>query len=121
MPRREVTGRKPGGSAQRAIEGPSPAVYDIPGFCSSHKISPDLYYHLKRIGEGPDTMKVGARTLISYESAARWRAKCEAPRKPAPKRNSADRMAEAAPSRTSRPPPTSATPRNPSSRQPRAP
>ena len=90
MPRREVTGRKPGRSAQRAIEGPPPAVYDIPGFCFSHKISTDHFYRLQRIGEGPDTMKVGARTLISYESAARWRAKCEAPRKPAHKRNSAE-------------------------------
>jgi hypothetical protein len=97
MPRREVTGRKPGGCARRAIEGPPPAVYDIPGFCLAHKISTDHFYRLRRIGEGPDTMKVGARTLISCEAAARWRAKCEAtPRKPAPKRNCADRMAEAA-------------------------
>jgi hypothetical protein len=90
MPRREVTGRKPSRSAQRAIEGPPPAVYDIPGFCLAHKISTDHFYRLQRSGEGPVTMKVGARTLISYESAARWRAKCEAPRKPAPKRNSTE-------------------------------
>jgi hypothetical protein len=81
MSRPEVTGRKAGRA--QVIEGPPAAVYDIKGFCVAHKISPDHYYRLQRIGEGPRVMKVGARTLISHESAAEWRRAHEKPSKPA--------------------------------------
>lgn len=86
MPRREVTGRKPGVSADRGpplIGGPPPAVYDIRGFCQAHKISTDHYYRMSRAGLGPVVMRLGHRTLISFESAAAWRRRCEEPRKPA--------------------------------------
>ena len=39
-----------------------------------------FYYKLKRHGEGPREMKVGARTLISVEAAAEWRRAREASR-----------------------------------------
>jgi predicted DNA-binding transcriptional regulator AlpA len=42
-------------------------------FCESHGISEGFFYKLKKQGEGPREMKVGARTLISFESAAEWR------------------------------------------------
>ena len=45
----------------------------IPEFCSAHGISEALYFKLKKVGEGPREMKVGARTLITLESAAEWR------------------------------------------------
>ena len=45
----------------------------ISEFCRSHAISPGLYYKMKRRGEAPREMKVGARTLISVEAAAEWR------------------------------------------------
>ena len=32
------------------------------------------FYALLKRGEGPEIMKVGLRTLISHEAAARWRA-----------------------------------------------
>jgi hypothetical protein len=37
-----------------------------------------MYFKMQREGWGPTTMKVGSRTLISHESAARWRAEREA-------------------------------------------
>lgn len=45
----------------------------IPEFCKAHGISEGLFYKLKKQGEGPREMKVGARTLITFESAAEWR------------------------------------------------
>jgi len=46
---------------------------NIPEFCRAHGISQALFFKLKKRGEGPREMKVGARTLISFESAAEWR------------------------------------------------
>jgi hypothetical protein len=82
MPRREVTGRRPGVTGD-LIGGPPPAVYDIRGFCRAHKISVDHYYRMARAGLGPVVMRLGHRTLISFESAAEWRREREEPRKPA--------------------------------------
>ena len=45
----------------------------IPEFCEAHGISEGFFYKLKKQGEGPREMKVGARTLITLESAAQWR------------------------------------------------
>jgi len=42
-------------------------------FCVAHGISEGFFYKLKKQGEGPRAMKVGARTLITFESAAQWR------------------------------------------------
>ena len=50
----------------------------IPEFCKAHGISEGFFYKLKKQGEGPREMKVGARTLISCESAAEWRRAREA-------------------------------------------
>jgi hypothetical protein len=76
----EVTGRKarPGAQAKGkvpSIRGPPvpAAVYSIREFCDAHRISIDHYFKQQRAGQGPRVMKVGARTLISYEAAAEWR------------------------------------------------
>ena len=45
----------------------------IPEFCSAHGISEGFFYKLKKKGEGPREMKLGARTLITLESAEEWR------------------------------------------------
>ena len=42
-------------------------------FCEAHGISEGFFYKLKKQGDGPRAMKVGARTLITFESAAEWR------------------------------------------------
>jgi predicted DNA-binding transcriptional regulator AlpA len=53
---------------------PTPRLaLSIPEFCEAHGISEGLFYKLKKQGEGPREMKVGARTLITFESAAEWR------------------------------------------------
>jgi hypothetical protein len=51
----------------------------IPQFCDRHGISEAFYHELRKRGEGPDTMQVGARVLISIEAAARWRAERTTP------------------------------------------
>ena len=58
---------------------PTPRLaLSIGEFCTSHNLSEAFYYKLKRHGEGPREMKVGARTLISVEAAAEWRRAREA-------------------------------------------
>ena len=53
---------------------PTPRLaLSIPEFCEAHGISEGFFYKLKKQGEGPREMKVGARTLISLEAAAEWR------------------------------------------------
>jgi predicted DNA-binding transcriptional regulator AlpA len=59
---------------QFATGPPAPRLaLSIREFCDALGISEGLYFKLKKQGEGPREMKVGARTLISLESAAEWR------------------------------------------------
>ena len=66
-------------SAKRAvlppIRGPpiAPMAYSIRQFCEAHNISVDTYFRMARVGNGPQTMRVGGRTLISVEAAEAWR------------------------------------------------
>ena len=53
------------------------AVYSIPEFCEAHGISKALLHKLWANGGGPKIMKIGRRTLISYEAAAEWRKQLE--------------------------------------------
>jgi predicted DNA-binding transcriptional regulator AlpA len=73
----------PKSRTQFAAVGSSPLptprlALSIPEFCKAHGISEGFFYKLKKQGEGPREMKVGARTLISFESAAEWRRAREA-------------------------------------------
>src|SRR3954454_1085022 len=56
-----------------AAVSPPRLALSIPEFCEAHGISEGFFYKLKKQGEGPREMKVGARTLITFESAAEWR------------------------------------------------
>jgi predicted DNA-binding transcriptional regulator AlpA len=81
MVRRAAIGCKP--SADADFNGPTPhtaprLALSIREFCRAHGISEGFFYKLKKQGEGPREMKVGARTLISFESAAEWRRAREA-------------------------------------------
>jgi predicted DNA-binding transcriptional regulator AlpA len=49
------------------------AAYPVDGFCDAHSISRSLLYKMFRDGTGPRIMRIGARVLISKESAAEWR------------------------------------------------
>jgi hypothetical protein len=62
------------------IRGPPtpPACYSIATFCAAHHLSQRAYFKMKAEGWGPTEMRVGTRVLISFESAARWRAEREA-------------------------------------------
>ena len=61
-----------------AIPATPRLALSIAEFCEAHGISEGFFYKLKKQGEGPREMKVGARTLISLESAAEWRRAREA-------------------------------------------
>ena len=82
MARRAAAGWEPRAGADFNTEkAPSPTprlALSIPEFCKAHGISEGFFYKLKKQGEGPREMKVGARTLISFESAAEWRRAREA-------------------------------------------
>jgi hypothetical protein len=53
-------------------------AFSIRAFCARHSISESFFHKLRSLGLGPAIMKVGTRTLISREAAARWRAEREA-------------------------------------------
>lgn len=62
-------------------QAPMPRLaLSIPEFCAAHGISVAFFYKLKKQGGGPREMKVGTRTLITFESAAEWRRARERPR-----------------------------------------
>jgi predicted DNA-binding transcriptional regulator AlpA len=66
----------PKSRTELAAVSPSPIprlALSIREFCEAHGISEGFFYKLKKQGEGPREMKVGARTLITFESAAEWR------------------------------------------------
>jgi hypothetical protein len=63
--------------AQRSAHqarGPPKLAMSVAEFCLLHSISIGFFYELLKRGEGPRIMKVGLRTLVSVEEAARWRA-----------------------------------------------
>lgn len=45
----------------------------IEAFCRSHCISRAFFYVLKKQGKAPREIRIGAKVLISRESAADWR------------------------------------------------
>jgi hypothetical protein len=67
---------------RRGDEAIQRACYSVRDFCIAHCISEDMFFKMQRQGRAPKTMKVGARTLISMESAAEWRRQCEAAENP---------------------------------------
>jgi hypothetical protein len=74
------TGKKPTPKYKRKPPSADPQALalSIHAFCVLHGISEDMYFKMQRQKWGPSVMKVGGRTLISHESAARWRAEREA-------------------------------------------
>ena len=78
--RPEVTGQKTTQKADSPKYRRRPVSADLNSlamsireFCRLHGISEDQFFKMQREGWGPLTMKVGSRTLISYEAAAEWR------------------------------------------------
>jgi predicted DNA-binding transcriptional regulator AlpA len=54
-----------------------PQLISIKQFCADHGISRSFFYKLLQQGQGPRVTKLGARTLVSAEAAAAWRARME--------------------------------------------
>ena len=52
-------------------------AYSVEAFARAHSLSVAMFYKLRAQGLAPACFKVGARTLISREAAARWRAERE--------------------------------------------
>jgi len=88
MARREVPGRTPGVSndLQGGSHNPRPPTtrlaLTILQFCEAFNISEAFYYKLKKQGQGPREMEVGARKLISLEAADAWRRERESRHEP---------------------------------------
>jgi hypothetical protein len=88
MARSEITGRKPAGSSKEptteapaAVEKAAPiprGAFSILEFAIAHGISEAFVFKMISEGWGPQTMRVGGRTLISVEAAAQWRLEREA-------------------------------------------
>jgi len=57
-------------------------TYTIPEFCDAYNVSRSKFYEILKAGSGPRIMKVGRRTLISVESAEKWRTRIEASSNP---------------------------------------
>jgi hypothetical protein len=71
--------RLPGNRADRATAAQTGDIlaFSIPEFCRRHGISRAHFYNLSKNGGAPAVMRVGRRTLISTEAAARWRMRME--------------------------------------------
>jgi hypothetical protein len=78
MARGEITGKKLSGANPPEPQPVPTLAMSIPQFCIAHNISEGLYYKLKKQKLNPREMKVGTRTLITFEAAADWRAEREA-------------------------------------------
>jgi predicted DNA-binding transcriptional regulator AlpA len=50
----------------------------IEEFCHAHGFSRATYFNLRKLGKAPREMRVGARVLVSTESAKAWRRQMEA-------------------------------------------
>jgi hypothetical protein len=61
-----------------AYDAPRRLALSIPEFCTAHGFSEGMYYKMRKQGLTPREMKVGTRTLITFEAAAQWRAEREA-------------------------------------------
>ena len=72
MGRKKVTGK-----SEPVVDEPIPPpprlALSILEFCDAHGISEGFYYKLKKQRKGPREMRLGKRTLITFESAADWR------------------------------------------------
>lgn len=53
------------------------AALSVREFCSLHGFSRSSFYNLCATGKGPRLLKVGARTLVTRESATAWRRRME--------------------------------------------
>jgi len=76
---KQKTHDQPQTRAPPAPLGAAICAFSIADFCRAHGGMSQAFFHaLVAKGKGPRLMKVGARTLISVEAAAKWRRAQEA-------------------------------------------
>jgi hypothetical protein len=56
----------------------SKSAQTINEFCEDNRICRATYYNLRKSGRGPKIIKIGAKTIITDENAAEWRARMQA-------------------------------------------
>ena len=65
------------GKSEPVVDEPIPPpprlALSILESCDAHGISDRFYYKLKKQRKGPREMRLGKRTLVTFESAAEWR------------------------------------------------
>ena len=75
----EITGKKLSGANALASRSPYLHLRCRSRSSAPHtNISEGFYYKLKKQKLNPREMKIGTRTLITFEAAAKWRAEREA-------------------------------------------
>ena len=47
-------------------------VLTVDEFCTAHAITRGFFYKLRAQGQGPDTIKLGRKTLVTEEAASAW-------------------------------------------------
>ena len=52
-------------------------AFTVKEFCKMHSISESFFYKLRTQGKAPKIIKVGAKTLITDNSANEWRKSME--------------------------------------------
>ena len=109
MARGEITGKK---SMQAPIPQAAASAYarDVDSaVLHAHNISEGMYYKMKKQNRSliPREMKVGTRTLITFEAAAKWRAEREAASAAPPEKARAKREQPAITKMAARPAPDS--------------
>jgi hypothetical protein len=55
-----------------------PAAYSVDSFCRAHHITRSHFYALLKAGRAPAIIKLGRRTIVAGEEAARWRRSLQA-------------------------------------------
>ena len=55
-----------------AVRPEPTAVYSRSSFCKAFGLSESFYHKLQNEGLGPAELRIGAKVLITHESAARW-------------------------------------------------
>ena len=77
-PEEKSRAKKLSGADPREPQPVPTLAMSIPQFYTAHNISEGFYYKLKKQKLNPREMKIGIRTLITFEAAAEWRAEREA-------------------------------------------
>jgi len=77
MARPEVTGRKLTDDVEEQlphppIRGPPRGSFTIEEFCTRHHLSRSEYFRIRKLGLGPDELRVAGNVRITAEADRKW-------------------------------------------------